>query len=75
MLLSASTAAWCSLLWALAALHTLRWSPALAQQCKTASRQESGSCSKDTASLEHILHSMKIFLSFKADHRLGMRAS
>jgi hypothetical protein len=47
MLLSASTAAWCSLLWALAALQILRWS--LAQQRSTMTRHAAGMCSKDAA--------------------------
>ena len=48
MLLSAATAAWCSLLWARAALNRL--CELSAQHCSTASRQGSGSCSSWLAS-------------------------
>jgi hypothetical protein len=42
------TAAWCSLLWALAAEKKLRWS-STANRCSTASKQDYGSASKDVA--------------------------
>jgi hypothetical protein len=44
--LSATTAAWCSLLCDLAVLNKLRWSSA-AKHCSTASRQGSGSASSN----------------------------
>ena len=47
MLLRACAAAWRSLLWALAALHTLRGSSA--QQRSSTTRQGSGSCRSDTS--------------------------
>jgi hypothetical protein len=59
MLCSAATAAWCSLLWDLAALNKLHWSFA-AQHSSTARRQESGSANKgDADSVLAILCSSK----------------
>jgi hypothetical protein len=49
MLRSAATAAWCSLLCALAALNKLRWSLA-AQHCSIGNRQSSGSASSEQGS-------------------------
>jgi mevalonate pyrophosphate decarboxylase len=60
ILRSTAAAAWCSLLWALAALNTLRWSLA-AQHCSTFHRQGSGSASRDGGCLAILWQSKDSF--------------